>query len=252
MLSTRRQSQILAAVRLRGSCTIGELASELHVSDETVRRHIKPLVSRGLVHRVHGGVVLPDRLEEPPFQRRMNEHREEKQRIAAAVARLVRDGDSLIMDTGSTTAYAARALASHSNLVVVTNSVEIARTLASRNGNRVYMAGGELRADDAAAFGPAAQAFVRQFEVKIAVLSIGAINDGSGFMNFHLCEGDFSRAVLDQADRIIVAADHSKFGRRGFIKVCDASRVDTLVTDREPPESLRTRLTEAGVRVVVA
>ncbi len=252
MLSSKRQMEILEAVRLRGACTIGELAARFDVSDETIRRNVKPLVSRGLVLKVHGGIVSADGVQEPPYQRRMLENREAKQRIAACVAEQIRDGDSLMLDTGSTTAYVALALVHHSNLVVVTNSVEIARTLATRNGNRVYMAGGELRADDAAAFGPSAQNFVRQFRVEHAVLSIGAIREDGAFMNFHLCEGEFSRAVIAQAEHTTVAADQSKFGRKGVVRVCDAAQVGTLVTDAEPPEPLSAHLAEAGVRVVVA
>lgn len=252
MLSSRRQSEILEAVRLRGACSIGELAQRFDVSGETIRRSIKPLVSQGLVLKVHGGVVLPDGMREPPYQRRMLEQREAKQRIAALVAQRIRDRDSIMLDTGSTTAYVALALVHHSNLVVVTNSVEIARTLASRNGNRVYMAGGELRGDDAAAFGPGAQDFVRQFEVQHAILSIGAITGSGAFMNFHLCEVEFSRAVMEQAERTIVVADHLKFGRKAVVKVCDAEQVDTLVTDAKPPGRLSRRLAQAGVRVLLA
>jgi DeoR family glycerol-3-phosphate regulon repressor len=252
MFTTKRESEILQAVRLQGACRISELASRFNVSEETIRRSLKPLVSRGLVSKVHGGVVSPDRLQEPPFQRRMLENRDAKMRIASALARQIKDGDSLMFDTGSTTAYVARALADHSNLVIVTNSVEIARTLATRNGNRVYMTGGELRADDGAAFGPASLEFVRRFHVNYAILSIGAVNDCGAFMNFHLCEGEFSRAVIDQADAIIVVADHSKFGKRAPVKVCDAQEVDMLVTDGKLSRHFATTFRQSDVRVVSA
>lgn len=252
MFSTRRESEILQAVRLQGSCSIGELAARFGVSEETIRRTVKPLVSSGLVRKVHGGIVLPDRLKEPPFQRRMQEHREAKQRIGAAVAARIKDGDSLMLDTGSTTAYTALGLANHSNLVIITNSVEIARTLASRNGNRVYMAGGELRADDGAAFGQAAQDFVRRFHVDYAILSIGAINEAGVFMDYHLCEGEFSRAVIEQASEVIVVADRSKFGTRAPVKVCDAEAVDLLVTDGAIPRKLSRRFAQSHTRVVTA
>ncbi len=252
MLTSKRQSQILQAVRVRGSCAIGELARELGVSGETVRRTVRPLVERGLVRRVHGGVTLPEGHSEPPFQRRMLEQREAKQRIAERLAREIQDGDSIMFDTGSTTAYVALALARHSRLLVVTNCIEIARTLATRNGNRVYMAGGELRADDAAAFGPAAQGFVGQFEVDHAILSIGGISPGCDFMDYHLCESEFARAIIERAVEVTVVADHSKFGRRAAVRVCPAARIDRLVTDRAPPRPYARRLEAAGVEVVVA
>ena len=122
-----RQSKILKLVRQQGSCTVVELSERLEVSDETIRRNVKPLVSEGLVIKVHGGIILPHRFEESPIQRRMLDNREAKERIAALVAQQVQDGDSLVLDTGSTTIYVARALSGHSNLVVVTNSTRIAR-----------------------------------------------------------------------------------------------------------------------------
>lgn len=179
---------------------------------------MKPLVAEGLLTKVHGAVILPDYHTEPPFQHRPEEHRDAKVSIATALAKRIHDGDFLMIDTGTTTAYVARALSNHTNLVVVTNSVEIARTLATRNSNRVYMTGGELRADDGAAFGPVALEFLRQFHVDHAVLSIGAINEACAFMNFHLCEGEFSRAVIHQARQVTVVADRSKFGKRALIK----------------------------------
>lgn len=252
MFASRRQTEILDTVRLHGACSVRELAERLAVSDETIRRAVKPLVSSGLVRKVHGGVEVPDRQREPPFERRMRENREAKERIARTAAALVVDGDSVMLDTGSTTACVARALSAHANLLVVTNSAEIARVLATRNGNRVFMAGGELRADDAAAFGPAALAFIRQFQVRTAILSIGAIHERQGFMDYHLCEGEFSRAVMQRADRIVVVADYSKFGRSGFVKVCEAENVDVLVTDREPPPAFAARLAAAGVQLQIA
>lgn len=248
----RRQTEILASLRTRGSCSIGDLARQLHVSEETIRRNLKPLVARGLLHRVHGGVMLPQHLGEPPFERRMRENHEAKRRIAVAAAEMIEEGDSIMLDTGSTTAYVSRELYRHSKLVVVTNSAEIARGLATRNGNRVYMAGGELRADDAAAFGPAALSFLRQFRVKFAILSIGAIDERQGLMDFHLNEGELSRTVMGQAEQIVVVADHSKFGRSGLVRVCDLSEIHVLITDREPPPAFGRKLQEGNVRVVVA
>ncbi len=252
MLSNQRQSEILRAVQLHGTRSIGDLATEFDVSGETIRRSIKPLVEQGLVHRVHGGITLPERLHEPPFSLRMRKNQEAKRRIAALAAEQIRDGDSLIMDTGSTTAYIALALSNHSNLLVVTNSIEIARTLATRNGNRVYMAGGELRVDDCATFGLDASSFVSRFEVRHAVLSIGAINSNCSFMDFHLCEGEFSRAVIQQAEQILIAADYSKFDQDAAVKVCSAKQVDMLVTDRQPPPHCAGLLNQAGTRILIA
>lgn len=247
----KRQNDILASVRSRGACSIVELAAELRVSDETIRRNIKPLVREGLVEKVHGGIVLSQKQEpEPPFEKRMQEQVEAKQQISSRVAAIIADGDSIMLDTGSTTAYVARALDAHRNLSVVTNCTEIARTLAREPSNRVHLCGGALRADDWATFGSAAIDFVRQFHVNYAILSIGGVTDQGSFMDYHLEEAEFSRAVIEQAKQVIVVADHSKFGNPNFIKVCDFDAVDMVVVDRPPPPPMRAAFDEAGVVVI--
>ncbi|MDH3760780.1 MAG: DeoR/GlpR family DNA-binding transcription regulator [Gammaproteobacteria bacterium] len=247
----KRQNEILASVKSRGACSIVELAAQLQVSDETIRRNIKPLVRQGLIEKVHGGVVLSQNQEpEPPFEKRMNVRVDEKKLISALVAQIISDGDSIMLDTGSTTAYVARGLDAHRNLSVVTNCTEIARTLAREPSNRVHICGGALRADDWATFGSAAIDFVRQFHVNYAILSIGGITDAGSFMDYHLEEAEFSRAVVQQANKSIVVADHSKFGNPNFIKVCDFDAIDMVVVDRLPPENILQEFREAGVEVI--
>ncbi len=249
---TKRQSEILRAVRLHGTCPIGELARELDVSDETIRRDVRLLVEEGMVVKVHGAIVAPDHLLEDPFQLRLQECRAEKIRIAAKAADLVEHGDSIMLDTGSTTAYVAQSLVEHRNLFAVTNSIEVARSLANQNGNRVYMAGGEIRADDGAAFGETANAFAARFQVDKGFLSIGAISETDGFMDNELWEAEYSRVVMRQAARVIVVADHSKFARRALVRVGGFDEVDMLITSAPPPASLARRLADAGVEVVIA
>ena len=247
----KRQNEILASVRSRGACSITELAAELQVSDETIRRNIKPLVRKGLVEKVHGGIVLGhDQQPEPPFEKRMHERVEEKKLISSLVAGIIRDGDSIMLDTGSTTAYVARALGEHRNLSVVTNCTEIARTLVREPSNRVHICGGTLRADDWATFGSSAIDFVRQFHANYAILSIGGIAESGVFMDYHIEEAEFSRAVIAQAKQTIVVADHSKFGNPNFIKVCDFEEVDMVVVDRPPPAGIQLGFDEAGVEVI--
>ena len=249
----KRQNEILASVRARGACSIVELANQLQVSDETIRRNIKPLVRQGLVEKVHGGIVLSQKHgPEPPFEKRMNERVEAKQAISALLAGIIADGDSIMLDTGSTTAYVARALGEHRDLSVVTNCTEIARTLAREPSNRVHLCGGALRADDWATFGSAAIDFVRQFHVDYAILSIGGVTDNGNFMDYHLEEAEFSRAVIEQAKKTIVVADHGKFGNPSFIRVCGFEQVDMVVVDRPPPASFLSGFREAGVELLCA
>ncbi len=251
MALTNRSAEILRLVRSHGSCRINDLAADLGVSDETIRRNIRPLVERGMVLKVHGGIMLPDRAGELPFHNRMQENRAAKEKIATLTAQQISNGDSLILDGGTTTTYVALALTGHRNLQVVTNSTDIARTLAPHGNNRIHLAGGELRADDATTFGDPACDFVRNFHARHAILSIAAIN-AWGFLDQNPCEAEFGRSVMEQSERVIVVADHSKFGRDGFVKVADHHRIDVLVTDIDPPASLAKRLADADIEVHVA
>lgn len=235
---SKRQLEIMKVLQVRKSCSVIELAEHLDVSDETVRRDIRQLAATGAVEKIHGGVMLPHNSLEPPFLSRLQEQREEKHRIAKRVASLINDGETLLIDNGSTSCYVAKELVAYRNLTIVTNSTEVARDLCSRNNNRVFMAGGEIRSDDSAAYGSTAIEFARQFTTQKAILSMGSIHAQQGCLDFDLAEAEFKRAILPQAEEIIVVADSSKFNKPGTIKVADFKTVTKLVTDRMPPADI--------------
>ena len=250
MLS-KRHGEILQLLNEQGTITIADLAGRLGVSAETVRRDVRPLTDLGTVVKMHGAVSLAGQGGEAPFERRMRENAPAKRLIARAVAARIRDGDSVMLDTGTTTSFLARELLSHRRLTVVTNSSDIARTLATVNGNKVYMAGGELRSDSGAAFGKSALDFVSRFAVTHAIISASAV-DQTGVMDMDLEEAEIGRLLLTRAERRLAVTDHSKFGRRGLIHVCDFSELDALVTDRAPPAAIATALEAAGTTLKVA
>ena len=250
MLRPARQATIMKTLGHRGACSVSELARELAVSDETIRRDVISMAQRGLVDRVHGGITLPRLLREPAFRKRMGQNADAKRRIAALAAAEIDNGQAVMMDTGSTTTYVAQALDDHHDLMVITNCTEIANRLAAKN--TVYLAGGELRADDGAVFGPSAIRFLEQFRVDVAVLSIGAIDPADGLMDFYLEEAEFSQAVIRRADRVVVVADLSKFGSRAPVKVCDLSDIDIIITDQAPSAAVARRVKAARTALRVA
>jgi DeoR family glycerol-3-phosphate regulon repressor len=249
-MADQRQAEILRAVRQAGSISISALAARLEVSTESIRRDIKELVDTGAVRRFHGGIADPAFEEEPPFERRMRVNREAKRHVAALAAGLIRDGDSIILDNGTTTAYIAEALAARSKLMVVTNAAQIACRLAGRNGNRVFLAGGEMSGDDAAAFGQSAMDFLRQFRVDYALLSAGGIGPQGEIRVFHLYEAEFARIVMGQARESWVVADASKFGRAAPVEVCPLAAINRIITDTPPEAALRGACAEADVDIV--
>jgi DeoR family glycerol-3-phosphate regulon repressor len=247
-----RHASILNALRAHGACTVAELARDLNVSQETIRRDIKTMARQGLVERVHGGATMNDVMHEPAFQKRLATNAEAKRAISAVVAARIRSGDTVMLDTGSTTVYVARALVHHRDLTVVTNCVHIASTLANNKSNRVFLVGGELRPDDGALLGAAALAFLERFRAQHAVLSIGAMDLEDGLMDYHPHEADFAQAVMRRANSIVVAADCSKFGRHAPVRVCGFADIDVLVCDRPPPDAFIERLKSAEVTLKIA
>ncbi|WP_048646943.1 DeoR/GlpR family DNA-binding transcription regulator [Nitratireductor soli] len=246
-----RYGQILELLTQEGTMGVNDLAQRLNVSVETVRRDVKALASHGEIVRMHGAIALPSVVSEAPFERRMRENRQSKEAIAKLAASTIRDGESVMLDTGTTTSLLARALLDHRQLTVVTNSSDIARTLATVNGNKVYMAGGELRSDSGSALGFSAIEFVGRFSVDHAIISAGAVNAATGIMDYDLEEAQFGQAVLTRGQRRVVVTDASKFGQKGLVRVCSFAEIDELIVDCMPPDDLAEALRRADVAVTM-
>lgn len=249
---SRRHADILKIIQEEGTITITRLAEKLGVSLETVRRDVKPLARDGSVLKMHGAIGLPSVVGEAPFERRMREQADAKRTIARLVAATIHDGESVMLDTGTTTSFLARELLNHRRLTVVTNSSDIARTLATVNGNKVYMAGGELRSDSGASFGVSAIEFVSRFSVDHAVITAGAVDAQHGIMDYVLEEAEFARVVLTRGKRRVVVTDHTKFGRQGLVQVCGYDAFGELATDMPPPRDIAAAVEKAGARLLVA
>ncbi len=232
---SKYEQEILETVNLRGTVSVAELAQMLDVSDQTVRRIVKPLEQRGVLKKVHGALVSKQDMMDPPFLSRMNKNRAAKAAIADCIANLIEDGSSLAIDTGSTSGIIAQALRRKRNLSVVTNSAFIAHTLAMVEGNRVFMAGTQLRNHDGAAFDKAAFEVIENLSVEYAILSASAVHPELGFLGYDQCEVDISKAMIGISKRSILGLDHSKFEiednlppmilpslRKNDILVCDA------------------------------
>ena len=247
-----RQENLVERLRRDRVLSVSALADALQVSTETIRRDVRALAAKGVVVKQHGNVLWPESRDDEPLQRRMAANMGAKKRIAQAIAREIKDGESLLIDSGSTTMYVAEALRGHRNLTVVTISAPIAQMLAPGEGNRVFLAGGEVRADDCAAYGPACLAYLAQFSAETAIISAAAISREFGIMDHHMCEVEVCRTLVEHAGRVVVAADNSKFSAKGLIGACPLAEIDLLVTDDAPPADLAQALEAADVELMVA
>ena len=244
------EDDIMHAVAMRGSVSVRELAMLLNVSEQTVRRVVKPLVERGEVEKVHGAVVGRSRPGEAPFLARMAVNQRAKVAIAGRVAGIVRDGDVIALDTGSTTGFIAQALRQHRGLTVVTNSTFIATSLATIPGNKVLMAGVELRNHDGASFDTQAFSVVRSMQVRLAILSASGVDEQRGPMVQEHAESEMSAAMSGVAEQRVFAIDSSKFGRSGMFALPRLRAADIVVT--EAPVTAPYRRALGAGQVVVA
>ncbi|WP_233503542.1 DeoR/GlpR family DNA-binding transcription regulator [Sphingomonas psychrotolerans] len=251
MIQSTRLATILDLLEERRSCSITELARQFAVSEETIRRDVKQLEASGRVYKVHGGVRLPDNLLEAPYRLRLGENADAKRAIAARAASLVEDGMTVLIDSGTSAFWFARALAQVRGLTIVTNSLEVAQEVLGRNDTRLFLAGGAMNVDYRAGFGAEAIAYSRGFAPDICVLSMGAIEAERGFLDFEPEEAAYKRALLDRPRRVMVLADASKFAREGTVHVAGFEAVDDLVTDRSPPVGIVQAAEGAGTRIHV-
>jgi len=249
---SKRHPDILRLVREQGSYRVSDLAEEFGVTLETIRRDIAPLADSGQLIKLHGYVSMPQDAALPPFQARMQENPETKARIARALAKLIEDDASVMIEAGSTINHIAKSLAVKSGLTVITNSLEVARILSAAPDSRVYIAGGEVRLDEGASLGRSAVDYIRQFTAQYGIISANAIDVRRGITRFEPLDAEFCGALLDQCATKILAIDASKFEREALVQICEFSGIDILVTDARPADELRSALENAGVRIVLA
>ncbi len=251
--TTHRAVEILELLhRLGGSARTTDLADALGVSRETVRRTVKKLSKRKIVARVHGGVFLTGDVAVPGFFRRIGEQPREKKRIARAAASLVGDGSSLFLDVGSTANFVADALTDRSGLHVVTNSVNVAKSLMQHNGNRVHFAGGELQMDKCGTFGRETLDFIDRFYFDIAILGADAFDIEHGFLLRDPDEAEIANRVVRRTRKTMFVVDQTKFSQTAPMITGGPGSIDVLVTDSPLPPVISDALARWGTEVIVA
>ncbi|MCG8480221.1 MAG: DeoR/GlpR family DNA-binding transcription regulator [Spirochaetales bacterium] len=248
-----RRGKILEYVNEHTRADIGELASIFDTTEATIRRDVALLESQNLVHRVHGGIL---RREQPSVWRitslhdRMGINAEAKERIADAVGQLVRDGESIMIDGGSTTMLVAQKLRAKRNLLVVSNAPAIGHVITEDNDNKVILTGGELLKETASLIGSAAEHSLAQYRSDKAIVGVSGILTDEGCFAAIPQEAEIKRLMSLNSRETIVVADSSKIDTRAFCFIFDFTRVDTLVTDRNIGKAALERLREHGIEVL--
>jgi len=250
LVSNFRQKEILELAHKDGKVTVDGLAELYDVTVQTIRRDLAELADGGRLERVHGGAVIPSGVVNIVYNERRRLNEDGKKAIAVACAASIPDGASVFMNIGTTTEAVARKLLDHENLLVVTNNMNIANTLAANRSCEIIVTGGVLRRADGGLVGMLTAEMVKQFKFDFSVLGCSAIDEDGDLLDFDDQEVLVSRSAIQRSRRVMIVADHHKFQRKAPLTICSLSDVGVLFTDRELPENLTDDCQRWGTDVV--
>jgi DeoR family transcriptional regulator of aga operon len=251
LLKIERHSFIRKLVEERGRVTVPELSAHFDVSEATIRRDLEELDGKGWVRRTHGGAVRAERAsKEPPIMQRISDQQSEKQRIGDATAKIIQEGQTIFLGSGTTVLEVAKHLPESIQLTVITNSLPVVNHLANYPNIELVVIGGMLRHSELSMVGHIAEQAVKEFRAHKVILGMHAIDAHHGFTNDFLPETMTDRAILDIAPQVIVVADHTKFGRVSSVLVSAVSAADSVVTDNKTPKECVAELIEMGIEVI--
>ena len=233
------------------SCT--DLCNMFDVSIETVRRDLTVLEKEGVIKRVYGGAALSDNTAAPnpmkPWDIRSNLNNAEKMNIAQEMIRHIQDNTTIALDSGTTILAIARLLRTRKNLNIITNDIYIASELSQNTNHTIYLVGGHLKKDDRITVGFLSTEFLNNFShIDTAILTCDGFLDGLGDFNVDMCA--LKKAMIEKADKVYVAADHSKFSIAPLYKVCGMKDLDLVITGDSAPAASISKLKQAGVEVI--
>lgn len=245
-----RRKKILEILRRDGQVRVAQLSDALGATVVTIRSDLDALEQDGYLERTQGGAIQTMKnyynLE---FQRRKQEHMENKKAIAAAAASLVRDGDTLFINSGTTTYFTAVELKQRKNLNVVTNSISVAVELGGLPTFRVILLGGDISAQYSFTYGEDVKEQISRYRANWAILSVDGVNPGTGITTYHAEESAIDRIMVERAQTPVIVADSSKLGRESFSRISTLSSGTILVTDRNADAALIRQVQEEGVDV---
>jgi DeoR/GlpR family transcriptional regulator of sugar metabolism len=255
VLARQRHAYILDRLRTDGAVRVADLVQELGVSDMTVRRDLEALHEQQLLEKVHGGAtsVAPSALFEPGFRAKAELQQDAKEAIASIAAGLVSPGQAIAISAGTTTFAVARRLVDVPSLTVVTNSVPVADVLyhGGRPDQTVILTGG-VRTPSDALVGPFAVTALRTVNVDLVILGVHGMDPRAGFTTPNLLEADTDRALVEAGRRLVVVADHTKWGVIGVSTIAGLSQADMVISDDGLPADARTVLGSTARELVIA
>jgi DeoR/GlpR family transcriptional regulator of sugar metabolism len=245
MTPKQRRCEIADLVSRTGQITVEALADAFDVSLETIRRDLSKLAETGALQKIHGGAKPLQLHAEGSFDERMAEDANAKVRIAEKLSFIVEPGETIFIDTGSTTLICAEELAKIDRLTVITNSLRVAQVVGRAAGAKVYLLGGSFSGDNAETAGAMVIEQIARFRADRAILTVAALDTDAGAMDSDFDEAQVARAMMAHAHQTVVLAHGSKLGRRAAFQICRLDEVDMLVCDQSPDNRFKQALEAA-------
>jgi DeoR family transcriptional regulator of aga operon len=252
MMAEERRQKILSLLHSDGRVLVTNLSKVFNLSQITIRKDLDSLHSRGLVQRSHGGALPPSSstLFDPSLQEKQQLHTQEKQRIAAAAAKMVQEGSCVMLDSGTTTAAIAQVFKKFSALTVITNAINIAAELTSTNVE-VILTGGTLRKNSFSLVGPVAEDVLAEMHADILFLGVDGFDLEVGLTTPNLQESRVNRAMVSSAAKVVAVCDSTKFYRRSLSRIMPISALHHVITDHGVPQAVVDALRKLNIEVTL-
>ncbi|MCF7827071.1 MAG: DeoR/GlpR family DNA-binding transcription regulator [Candidatus Marinimicrobia bacterium] len=250
--TTERRQSILEKIHEQGSARVENMAKEYAVSEVTIRNDLKYMEERGLIHRSHGGALLKHNVGfDHPLIEKQRLKMPEKREIAQTAAGLVENGDSIILDSGTTTFEMLNHLGDVTDLTILTNAVNIAYAAISLPNIQTLLTGGFLRKKSFSLVGPDAEELLSKYYVDKLFIGVDGLDLAYGISTPNPEEASLNRIMVSIAREVIVVADSSKFGRSSLSKICGLEAITKIITDKGLDPEFRRQLEARGIEVII-
>jgi DeoR family transcriptional regulator of aga operon len=252
MLNEERRRSIRDVLHRDGRVLVTDLAKRFRTSQITIRKDLEVLHKQGLIQRTHGGAlpVQTGMVLDPALHEKEKLHRDEKMRIAAAAAKMVKEGQCVLLDSGTTTMAIARELKNIGQLTVITNAINIATELAGTD-IEVILTGGMMRKNSFSSVGPLAEQALRQLRADILFLGVDGFDPKAGVFTPNFLEAQLNRIMVEISLKTVAVCDSSKFGRRSLCNIMPATVVHQVITDKNIDKQTLQAMREVGIAVTL-
>ncbi|MBB6454585.1 DeoR family fructose operon transcriptional repressor [Salirhabdus euzebyi] len=248
-----RQKEIVELLNQTEKVLISDLSEQFNVSEMTLRRDLEALAQKGVIKRIRGGAVKVNQGSfELPFEIRYDKNHDVKDRISEIAANMIKDGETVVIDTGTTALAVAEKLKERNNLTIVTSSLRVAWLLADCPNINLIVTGGVVRNGERSLIGELTEDVYDVFFPDTFICGVGGVDITSGFTDFNLDDARVKKKAIQASQRTIVVADNSKIGKTAFAKIAHLEEVDTLITNKIANTDVINQLKKNDLTVVLA